>query len=163
MAAMPILKIGNPTLRLASKPVSVNEDGLRELIKNMADTMYDAPGVGLAAVQIGVLKQVAVYDIGDGLNIMLNPKIISCEGEIEDEEGCLSIPEIRLPIVRHAKVEVRHMDLKGRTVEIEVDELLARAMQHEVDHMNGRLILDRATKEERKKALKQLNELTGIS
>lgn len=163
MAVMPILKFGNPTLKLPSRAVQPDEEGLDTLIKNMTDTMYDAPGVGLAAVQIGVLKKVVTYDIGEGLNVLLNPEIISFEGEEEEEEGCLSVPEVRIHIKRYSKIEVKGIDQYGETQHFEAEDFLARALQHEIDHINGVIILDRASREERKRALKELNQMTGIT
>lgn len=163
MALMPILKFGNPTLRLPSRTVQPHEEGLDVLIKNMAETMYDAPGVGLAAVQVGVLKRVVTYDIGEGLNVLLNPEIISFEGEEEEEEGCLSVPEIRVQVKRHEKIAIKGLDENGDEVQFEAQGFAARALQHEVDHTNGVTILDKASREERKRALKELNHLTGIT
>lgn len=163
MAVMPILKFGNPTLKLPSRTVQPNEEGLDTLIKNMTDTMYDAPGVGLAAVQIGVLKKVVTYDIGEGLNILLNPEIVSFEDEEEEEEGCLSVPEARIQIKRYLSIEVKGINEHGEPRHFEAEGFAARALQHEIDHINGVLILDRASREERKKVLKELNHMTGIT
>lgn len=163
MSVMPILKFGNPTLKLPSRTVQPSEEGLDNLIKNMTDTMYDAPGVGLAAVQIGVLKKVITYDIGEGLNVLLNPEIVSFEGEEEEEEGCLSVPEARIQIKRYLNIEVKGINEHGEPRHFEAEGFAARALQHEIDHINGVLILDRASREERKKVLKELNQMTGIT
>lgn len=161
---IPIRKWGDPALREKCKTAKKVDSSVTGLIKNLADTMYDAPGVGLAASQIGVLKQVITLDLGEGLEAYINPEIIwQSQEKEEDEEGCLSlIPEVKMPIKRASKIKVRALNKKGKPVVIEAEGLLARVLQHEIDHIQGRLILDRATKQERKKALKKISELTPL-
>jgi peptide deformylase len=121
---------------------------LQRLIDDMIETMYAAPGVGLAANQVGVLKQVAVIDVSNKeeqfpLIVLINPEIIHSEGELQQEEGCLSIPGYTTVVKRAEKVRVRGLDRYGKPFEIEGSGLLARALQHEIDHLNGILIIDR--------------------
>ncbi len=128
----------------------------------MARTMYEAPGIGLAATQIGVLKRVVVYDLdeeGRGLVALCNPEIVESSGECEtDEEGCLSVPGITVPVTRSCKVTCEALNLDGKPVRIEAEGLHARLLQHEVDHLDGVLIIDRAIPEERKAALRRYHE-----
>ena len=139
MAIRQIAKIGEPVLRKKAKVVTKFDDKLVELLEDMADTMYEADGVGLAAPQVSILKRVVVIDIGEGLLELINPEQI-------DAEGCLSIPgedgEVKRPYV----VRVRAQDRNGNTFEIEGEELLARAFCHEIDHLDGILFVDKVEK-----------------
>jgi len=112
----------------------------------MADTMYEADGVGLAAPQVGILKRVVVVDIGDGLIELINPEIIEAEGEYLDNEGCLSVPGESGDVLRPYRVKVRALNRFGETIEIEGEELLARAFCHEIDHLDGILYVDKVVK-----------------
>lgn len=160
MAILPIRTLGDPVLKEHAAEVRPERESLDELIKNLADTMHSAPGVGLAANQVGVLKAVFVFDMEDELKAFANPKIVwESEETEEEEEGCLSLPEVRIPIKRPACVKVEVTNMSGETVTIEADGLLARVLQHEIDHLNGRLLLDRASRAERKRAIKEMNEL----
>ena len=156
MAIFPIRTYPDPVLRLAASPVTDNGDGLRRLVDDMIETMYAAPGVGLAAPQIGVLLRVVVFDAGEGAHHVLNPVIEETSGEYEYEEGCLSVPDRYWLIKRPAYARVRGRDLGGREVVYEGDELLGRVLQHEVDHLEGILLLKRLTRRERKQALREL-------
>ena len=127
MALRQIVKIGEPVLRKKSKEVKEINDRIIELLDDMADTMYEADGVGLAAPQVGILKRVVVIDIGDGLIELINPEIIETEGEYLDNEGCLSVPGECGDVLRPYRVKVRAQNRFGETVEIEGEELLARA------------------------------------
>ena len=142
MALRQIVKIGEPVLRKKSKVVKEINDRIIELLDDMADTMYEADGVGLAAPQVGILKRVVVIDIGDGLIELINPEIIETEGEYLDNEGCLSVPGECGDVLRPYRVKVRAQNRFGETVEIEGEELLARAILHENDHLNGVLYVD---------------------
>ncbi len=147
MSIKKIVKIGAPILREKCKPVKEINGQLKNLIQDLKDTMYAAPGVGLAANQIGISLQVAVIDTSVGENpssfyILINPEIISEEGEQYEEEGCLSIPGISEKIIRPKKVKVKTMDLEGKWTEIEGEGLLARAFCHEIDHLNGKFFID---------------------
>lgn len=160
MAIFPIRTFGDPVLRMETKPVSDIDDSLRNLVESMIETMYEAPGVGLAANQIGVGRRVAVFDAHDelGIRVMVNPEIVETEGEVEFEEGCLSVPGHYWEITRPAFVRVRALDLEGNQVEYAGDGLLGRVLQHEIDHLNGLLLLDAMPKRLRKKALKELRD-----
>ncbi|MDH4139609.1 MAG: peptide deformylase [Coriobacteriia bacterium] len=161
---MEILSHPSPALHSGADDVDPLEDvNLLELVKVMARTMYDAPGVGLAAPQIGVLKRVIVYDVEEGnLVALCNPHIVRrSEETVIEDEGCLSVPGITIPIERSATVTCEAVDLGGNTVTIEASELLARVLQHEVDHLDGVLIIDRASPEEKKAALRRYAEASA--
>lgn len=146
MAIRIIVKDPDPVLREKSKPVTKITPNIHKLLDDMADTMYDAEGVGLAAPQIGILKRVIVIDVGDehGLIEMINPELIHKEGEQLGSEGCLSIPGLRGDVKRAMKVTVKGLDRNGNEIVITGTELLARAFQHEIDHLNGVLFTDLA-------------------
>jgi len=146
MAIRKIRKYGDEILRKKSKPVEVFDSRLAMLLDDMAETMRNAEGVGLAAPQIGVLRRVVVVDVGDGLLELVNPEIIEEQGEVIDVEGCLSIPEVSGEVARPQKVKVRAYDRNGKTFEIEGEDLLARAFCHEIDHLNGILFVDKVLK-----------------
>ena len=146
MALRQIVKIGEPVLRKKSKVVKEINDRLIDLLDDMADTMYEADGVGLAAPQVGILKRVVVVDIGDGLIELINPEIIEAEGEYLDNEGCLSVPGESGDVLRPYRVKVRALNRFGETIEIEGEELLARAFCHEIDHLEGILYVDKVVK-----------------
>ena len=140
-----ILKLGDETLRKNSKPMQKFDLRLWLLLRDMADTMYKAEGVGLAAPQVGILRRVVVIDVGDerGLIELVNPEIIASEGEQGDSEGCLSVPGRRGYVVRPSKVTVRAQDRKGKPFEITGEGLLARALCHELDHLDGIMYVDK--------------------
>lgn len=165
MATMPIRKWGDPALRETCKMVKKVDPSIKDLIKSLTDTMYDAPAVGLAASQIGILKRVITLDLGEGLEAYINPEIIwQSSEEEEDEEGCLSlIPDVKIPIKRASKIKVKALNQRGKPVVIVAEGLLARVFQHEIDHIQGCLIIDRATRMERRKALEKINELTSLT
>jgi len=149
LAILNILIYPDPELKKISEPVEKVDVEITTLIDNMFKTMYDAPGIGLAAPQVGVLKRVIVLDIGDressdGRPIaLINPEIISSNGETTFEEGCLSVPEFTADVTRAEEVIVKGMDQEGKPIKIEADGLLAIALQHEIDHLNGILFIDR--------------------
>ncbi|MEG0306926.1 MAG: peptide deformylase [Clostridium sp.] len=136
----------DPLLRKKSKVVTNIDDRTQVLIDDMLDTMYKANGVGLAAPQVGILKRIAVVDIGGGPIIMLNPEVIKATGEINDKEGCLSLPGKDGNVIRPKYVKVRAQDRKGQFIEIEGEGLLARALCHEIDHLDGILYIDKIVK-----------------
>lgn len=142
MAVLPIKFVPDPVLSQKAKPVERVTKRVQKLIKDMADTMYDAQGVGLAAPQVGILERIIVVDAGDGLIALVNPRIISHDGREVDVEGCLSIPNVTCYVARAAVVEVEGLDEKGVVRRIQGDGLLARALQHEIDHLNGIVITD---------------------
>ncbi len=137
-------------LRKKSRKVEKITPTIETLVADMADTMYESNGVGLAAPQVGVLRRIVVIDVGEELFEMINPEIISTEGEQTDSEGCLSVPGESAQVTRPQKVKVRYMDLKGEEYELEGEGLLARAICHEVDHLEGILYIDKAIPNTRK-------------
>ncbi len=158
MARFPIRTFGDPVLRMPAAPVEAVDSSIRNLVGDMLETMYEAPGVGLAAPQIGVSKQVIVFDAGDGPNELINPVVVETEGEWTFDEGCLSVPGRFWPITRPAFVRVRGLDLNGDEVEVAGDELLGRILQHEVDHLGGKLLIERLEPKIRKQALREIRE-----
>ena len=138
-----IITIGDETLRKISKPMPKFDLRLWLLLRDMADTMYKAEGVGLAAPQVGILRRVVVIDVGKGLIELINPEIIATEGEQAGPEGCLSVPGRQGHVVRPNKVTVRAQDRKGKTFEITGEGLLARALCHEIDHLDGIVYVDK--------------------
>ena len=120
--------------------------------------MYAAPGIGLAAPQVGIERRLFVYDIGDGPVTVVNPRIVESRGEWEYEEGCLSVPGLHWPILRPDEVHLVGYDLDGNEIDVEADELLGRVFQHEMDHLDGILLLERLEKDQRKEAMRVLRE-----
>ena len=142
MAIRRIVTAEDPVLRERTKKVSSYDASLHRLLDDMLPTMRDAPGVGLAANQIGVPLQVAIIEIDGKLTELVNPEIVKSSGEQVDWEGCLSIPGYVAEVTRAAKVTVKARDRRGKELRIKGEELLARALQHEIDHLNGRLYID---------------------
>ncbi|MGM0472127.1 MAG: peptide deformylase [Bacillota bacterium] len=143
MAILSIREIGDPVLRTNANPVMEITEETQELIANMKETMYDASGVGLAAPQVGISKQIIVIDVGAGPLVLINPEIIDSSGEQVDEEGCLSIPDQTGEVRRAAQVVVEALNPDGQEIEMEAAGLLARALQHEIDHLEGVLFVDK--------------------
>ncbi len=160
MAIFPLRTFGDPVLRTMTEPVESIDAGVHKLVSDLIETMYDAPGVGLAANQIGVSRSVAVFDAQDDLGprVLINPEIIETSGEWEFDEGCLSVPGHFWPITRPEFVTVRSLDLDGETVIYEGDELLGRVLLHEIGHLNAELLIDHLDRRARKKAMKTLRE-----
>lgn len=145
MDSFSIRLYGDPVLRKKAEPVTKIDATLRRLLRSMAQTMYDADGVGLAAPQVGVLQRVVVIDVGEGLLELINPEIITSEDDKElGVEGCLSLPGLVGDIYRSQKVTVRAFNVQGKEFKIEGEGLLARALQHELDHLDGVLFIDKA-------------------
>ena len=168
MTILEIITYPDSRLHQASSPVVDFDDEIKKLVKNMTETMYAAPGIGLAAVQVAVMKQVIVFDCSEEANEpshLINPQIILHEGKVRSEEGCLSIPDYRDTIDRYEKVLVRGYDINGKEVSIEADGLLARCLQHEIDHTNGILYVDHFSRMKKdmfiKWAKKQLQDNAG--
>lgn len=145
-------------LRLPTAEVSEIDGAFAKVVDAMWATMYEASGVGLAAPQVGVQQRFFVYDIGDGPSVLVNPTVVSGEGEWAYEEGCLSLPGLSFEIVRAKLVTVQAIDLDGSEVVIEGDEMLGRVLLHEIDHLDGLLMLDRLDRRERKVAMRILRE-----
>lgn len=144
MAVLPIKLVGDPVLRTKARPVEQFDPSLSRLLDDMMDTMYAAPGIGLAGPQVGVSKRVVVIDLGEDPIRMVNPKIVSHDGEQVGLEGCLSIPEIFGDVKRFEKIVVKGQDELGRPYRVEAEGLLSRCFQHEIDHLDGKLFTDTA-------------------
>lgn len=148
MAKLPIVTLPDPILRKLSRPVEQIDDTLRRLADDMLETMYAAPGVGLAAIQVGVPRRLVVLDVADDDEepqplVLVNPEIVSLGAETRlHEEGCLSIPDVRVEIERPATLTLRYLDRHGETRELTAEGLLATAIQHEINHLDGKLIID---------------------
>lgn len=145
MALLPILRYPDPLLHTRATPVKEVDDSIRQLVKDMAETMYEAPGIGLAATQVNVHKRVVVIDTSEdrsALMVFINPEIIETSGEQTCEEGCLSVPGIYENVTRAERVKVRALNEKGESFELETDELLAVCIQHEIDHLNGKVFVE---------------------
>src|SRR5579862_3014765 len=141
-----IVKFGDPVLEKPAAPITVFDDELKKLVEDMFESMYAAHGVGLAAPQIGIARRIAVIDVTfkedpDAKIVLVNPEIVHTEGKQSSNEGCLSLPEFRENVTRAMKVTARAQDLSGKTIEVEGEELLARALLHETDHLNGKLFI----------------------
>jgi len=164
MAVLPIVLYPDPVLQRPARPVERFDGDLERLAGDLADTMYDAPGVGLAAPQVGVGLRLAVVDAGssDGgadLRVLVNPRIVASEGRVTAEEGCLSIPGLAERVERPATVRVAAQDLRGEPIELEATGLLARACCHEIDHLDGVLFFQRLAGLRRELALRRLRKL----
>ncbi|MGE5618019.1 MAG: peptide deformylase [Sphingomonadaceae bacterium] len=143
MAVRPIVLLGDPVLRQKAKRVTRFDPSIQQLIDDMIETLRAAPGLGLAAPQVGVLLRVVVIDVDDKITILCNPEITEMEGEYEPEEGCLSIPGYVANVKRALKVTVKARNRRGKEIKIKADGLLAHVIQHEVDHLDGILFIDR--------------------
>lgn len=164
MPVLPICKYGDDVLRVPTEPVSEIDDALQRLIDDMVLTMYAAPGVGLAANQVGVSKRLMIIDLSVGrrpgeLHVFINPEMIEAEGEITEEEGCLSIPDFVEVVTRPERVKLRFLDRTGKERELWGEGLMARAMCHEVDHLNGGLFIDHLRGLKKDRILKKIQKL----
>jgi len=161
MTAYRIRQIGDPVLREPCRPVEIFDDNLRSLAQDMTEAMYAAPGVGLAANQVGLSLRLFVYDDGDGsgAGAIANPVVTLLGGEQNEEEGCLSISGVYRPTVRALHARVDGVDLAGAPLSIAAEGLLARIFQHETDHLNGTLYIDRLSEEDRRSALAEYRDL----
>lgn len=165
MAVLPIRKYGDPVLRSRAKEVEPSEiSGLGSLIDDMVDTMYAEPGVGLAANQVGVSLRLAVIDLTvgeepDSVHVLINPEIVESEGEILEEEGCLSIPDFVELVARPERVRVTYLDREGTAKEMWGEGLMARAVCHEIDHLNGVMFVDYLRGMKKDRILKKIQKL----
>ena len=154
--------IGDPVLREHALEVTTFDRGLRKLAKRMTRIMHDAPGVGLAAPQIGVLQRLLVYDVDDAPRVLVNPRLDEFSEEIEEiDEGCLSVPGVTMPVSRPVSLRVRALDATGEPLEFYAEGLEARVIQHEFDHLEGVLIVDRTSRSARAAALRELRDREG--
>ena len=164
MALRDILVVPDPTLKLVSKPVDVVDDALRALMDDMLETMYAAPGIGLAAIQVGVPKRVIVMDIARpeedrAPRFFVNPEILwASEETLPYEEGCLSVPEIYDEVERPARVKLRYLDYHGKQIEEDAEGLFAVCIQHEMDHLEGVLFIDHLSRLKREQAIKKVKK-----
>ena len=145
MALLPILRYPDPRLHLKATPVTTIDDGIGQLVRDMAETMYEAPGIGLAATQVNVQKRVVVIDVSEDksdLMVFINPEIVERRGEQTCEEGCLSVPGVYEKVTRAEAVTVEAMGTNGQPFRIEADGLLAVCIQHEIDHLDGKVFVE---------------------
>lgn len=157
MAVLPIRTFGDPALRERAREVEKVTRAHRQLIKDMIETMREAPGVGLAGPQVGVLERVFVYEVEDDLGALFNPRIVERSDEkVSEEEGCLSLPGLAYDVERSLTVTVEGLDEKGRPVTVEASGLLARVFQHETDHLDGVLFIDRLEEDVKREAMREL-------
>ena len=164
MATLPIFKYPDPILRKKAGVVTKFGPELEELVSNMAETMYAAPGVGLAAPQVGISKQLFIYDAAPEEEkgtptVLINPKIIEAEGEEVGEEGCLSVREFCAPVKRATRIVIEAVDVKGEPLTIEAEDWPARVIQHEIDHLNGILFIDHLSSLKRSLYKKKLKKI----
>ena len=159
MSLLDIYVLGAPILREETKTVDEITDELRELIDDMFETMYAARGIGLAAPQVGRTERITVVDVDGNPIVLVNPEIVLSEGKTREEEGCLSIPDIYGDVDRAKRVVVRALDRDGKPFEIDAEDLLARCMQHEIDHLHGRLFIDHLSLVKRRAALAKWDKL----
>jgi peptide deformylase len=168
MTIKPLIILPDPILRQASKPIETVDGEVRKLAADMLETMYDAPGIGLAAIQIGVPRRMLVLDVskeGDDKTplVFINPEIVSSSDERSVyEEGCLSIPDYYAEVERPAKIKVRHLDAEGREQVTEADGLLATCLQHEIDHLNGILFIDHISKLKREMVIRKFTKAAKL-
>lgn len=164
MAVLPIRTLPHPVLRQEARDINEINGELQRLIDDMAETMYAAPGLGLAANQVGELRRLIVFDVShkEGgprkLQVVLNPCIVAAEGEIIREEGCLSVTDFSAEVRRHAQVQIKGLDREGKTIEITGEGLLAVVLQHEIDHLNGILFIDHISRLKRGLFLRRLKK-----
>ncbi len=160
----PIVKYPDPVLAQKAEPIVVFDRELAKLADDMFASMYAAEGIGLAAPQIGVLKRITVIDTSFGKDaneklVLINPEIVASDGRRSEEEGCLSLPEIRDKVLRHATVTVRAQDVHGDWFEVDGEDLLSRAMQHEMDHLDGVLFIDRLSRLKKDLTIRRIKKL----
>ena len=160
----PIVKYPDPVLQKPADPITTFDANLRQLVDDMFASMYDAQGIGLAAPQIGLSQRLTVIDLSFQKDpkqkiVLINPEIVEKKGKQVEEEGCLSLPEIRDRVVRAAQVKVRALDAYGKPVEVDGEELLARALQHEIDHLDGILFIFRLSRLKRDLQLRKIRKL----
>lgn len=161
MALLNILHFPDPRLRQIAQPIDEVTDEIRQLADDMLETMYEAPGIGLAATQVNVQKRILVMDISEDKSepmVLINPEILKAEGEREYQEGCLSVPEAYEMVTRADTVRVRALDKNGEPLEFDADGLLATCVQHEIDHLDGKLFVDHISNLKRQRIRKKLEK-----
>ena len=167
MAVLPICKYGDPVLRNRAQEITEITPELNRLIDDMVDTMYAAPGVGLAANQVGVSRRLMLIDLSVGddpsqLHVFINPEIVETRGEIEEEEGCLSIPDFVEIVTRPEWLRVKYLDREGQEQEMEAEGLMARAVCHEIDHLDGTLFIDYLRGLKKERVLKRIQKVVRL-
>jgi peptide deformylase len=166
MAKLEILHYPDPRLRTEAKPVAEVTDKIRQLVDDMFETMYDAPGIGLAATQVNVHQQIIVIDVSEEHDqplCLINPMILRAEGDEETEEGCLSVPGVYDTVRRAEKIEVRALGRDGKPFELEADGLLAVCIQHEMDHLKGKLFVDYLSSLKKQRIRKKLEKRAKVA
>ncbi len=158
MDTYPIRQFGDPVLKQRAREVTEIDGALVGIVETMYETMYEAAGVGLAAPQVGMQKRIFTYDVGEGPEVMINPVVVQADGEWVHEEGCLSVPGLSFDVVRAEHVVVQGVGLDGNEVILEDDDFLGRVFLHEIDHLDGILVIDRLEPALRKQALRELRE-----
>jgi peptide deformylase len=161
MAILDILHFPDPRLRNKAKPVAEVNDEVRCLIDDMLETMYQAPGIGLASIQVNVPQRIIVVDVSEDHSqplALINPEILSKEGEEQMDEGCLSVPGIYEPVQRAERIRVRYLDRDGNSIEMDAEGLLAVCIQHEIDHLDGKLFVDYLSSLKRQRIRKKLEK-----
>ena len=160
MPDLTIRQYGDPVLKERAREVESIDGAVASLVDSMIETMYAAPGTGLAANQVGVQRRIFVYDVGDGPQTVINPRIVESDGEWAYDEGCLSIPGLSFELVRPNHVHLVGYDLDGNELSIEASELEGRCFQHELDHLDGILYIERLDEDQRKAALKAIRQMS---
>ena len=166
MALLQILKYPDSRLQTVAQPVQEVDDATRSLVDDMAETMYAAPGIGLAATQVNVHKQVIVLDISeakDQLLVLINPEIVASSGQIECEEGCLSVPGIFEKVTRAEGIRVRALDRDGNTFEFDANSLLSVCVQHEMDHLKGKVFVEYLSPLKQQRIVKKLRKAERLA
>ena len=161
MPLLPILRFPDPRLKRVAAPVKIIDDSIKRLARDMAETMYEAPGIGLAATQVDVHLRIVVIDVSetrDQLLVLINPEVVESDGSQVCEEGCLSVPGIYDKVERAENVTVRYLDLEGVERKIDADGLLAVCLQHEIDHLHGNTMFERLKPMQRIKAVKEYQD-----
>jgi peptide deformylase len=159
MALMEVLKFPHPILRKKCGKVETIDEEIKKIVRDMAETMYAENGIGLAAPQVGILKQIFVVDVDKELISVINPEISVSGEKVKMEEGCLCLPKVSVEIERLSKAQVKGLDINGKEILIEAGDLLGRALQHETDHLNGMLIIDHLSKVKRDMVVKKFRKL----
>jgi len=162
MALLPVLRFPDPRLRNKAEPVAQVDDSIRQIIDDMLETMYEENGVGLAAIQVDIQKQIIVIDTSDTKSdpvVLINAEILNKEGKEKMSEGCLSVPGLYAEVERALRIEVKALDRDGKTIQFEADGLLGHCIQHEMDHLQGKLFIDYLSRLKRERYMRQLEKL----
>lgn len=162
MALLPVLRFPDPRLRNVAEPVAVVDTTIKAIVADMLETMYAENGVGLAAIQVNIKKQIVVMDISDEYNkplVLINPQILEREGKVKVSEGCLSVPGVYAEVERSVWVKAQYLDAEGKLITVETDGLFGHCIQHEIDHLNGKLFVDYLSPLKRERIRAKLDKL----